>query len=109
MAKKKFEEEEEDDEIVDDEEEEEEFEEGKFVCRLCNKETTLGEGDDMIMLCDNCTEKYQINMDKVWEDFDNEKILEENLKKFDLTPYMKKKPGAGPAKKTTKATGPKKN
>ena len=102
MAKKKLEEEEEEEDEFDVEDEEE-FEEEKFICRVCNKPTTLGEGDDMILLCDLCTEKFQINVDKIWDDYDAEKILEENLKKFDLTPYMKKKPGA-----SKKTTGPKK-
>jgi len=35
----------------------------------------VDEGNDMILLCDNCSEKY--NMDKVWDDFDAEKIPEE--------------------------------
>jgi hypothetical protein len=106
MAKKKIEEDEEDDDIVDDEEEEDDFEEGRFVCRVCNKETTLGEGDDMILVCDNCADKYDIDIDKIWAAYDAEKILDEQLKTFDLTPYMKKKPGAG---KKTSTAAPKKS
>ncbi len=105
MPKKVVDEDEEEEEVID--EEEEELKDGSFVCRVCNKETTMGEGDDMILLCDNCQDKYDINIDKIWEDFDAEKILEENLKKFDITPYMKKKPGA--AKKSTAAAGAKKS
>ena len=77
----------------DDEEEEfeddDEFEESSFKCRSCGKDTLFGEGDDMILLCDDCLEKY--DEDKIWDDFDNEKILEENLKSFNLTPYLLKK------------------
>ena len=100
MAKKKIEEEEEEEDFED--EEDDDFEEGSFTCRLCKKDTTLGEGDDMILVCDDCVDKYEINVDKIWEDYDNEKILEEKLASFDLEPYMKKKAAK---KATAKKTG----
>lgn len=96
MAKKKpIEEEEENFDDVNEDADDEPEEEEKFKCRVCNKMTTVDEGDDMILLCDNCSEKY--NIDKIWDDFDAEKIPEEKLKSFDLTPYLLK-PKAGKKK-----------
>ena len=54
----------------------EEVEEDKFTCRVCGKETGVDESDHMILICDKCAEKYDV--DKIWTDFDNDKILEEN-------------------------------
>ncbi|QEE18088.1 hypothetical protein DSAG12_03926 [Promethearchaeum syntrophicum] len=70
-------------------EEEEEFVENKFICRDCKKTVEYGEGDDMILLCDDCLELY--NQDKIWKDFDKEKIKEEDLKTFELAPYLNPK------------------
>ena len=78
----------------------EEVEEDKFTCRVCGKETGVDEGDDMILICDKCAEKYDV--DKIWNDFDNEKILEENLKLFDLAPYaLNKAPKKNSGKKSS--------
>ena len=102
MAKKKLEEEEEE-EDSEEEEEDDDFEEGSFTCRLCKKTTTLGEGDDLILVCDDCVDKNELNIDKIWEDYDHEKILEEKLASFDLEPYMKKNAAKkATAKKTVK-------
>jgi hypothetical protein len=84
MAKKKIEEEEEDEEVIEDEEDDT-LDEETFVCRVCHKNTNADEGDDLITICDNCADNFDI--DKIWADFDNEKILEENLKSFNLDPY----------------------
>ncbi len=93
--------------VVDDEEEDDdlEFEDDElddeyFTCRVCKKQTAMGDGDDLIMLCDDCSENYDI--DKIWEDFDDEKILEENLTKFDLSQYILKKAPKKAAKKPAK-------
>ncbi|MHA1473690.1 MAG: hypothetical protein ACTSQ5_00745 [Promethearchaeota archaeon] len=42
------------DEEEEEIEEEEEYIEKKFKCRDCKKEVEYGEGDDMILLCDDC-------------------------------------------------------
>ncbi len=70
-------------------EKEEEFVEKKFKCRDCQTEVEYGEGDDMILLCDDCLELY--NIDKVWKDYDKGKINDDNLKTFDLIPYLNPK------------------
>ena len=72
-----------------EEEEEEEFVEKKFKCRDCQTDVEYGEGDDMILLCDDCLELY--NEDKVWKDYDKGKINDDNLKTFDLIPYLNPK------------------
>jgi len=98
MAKKKEEFEDEDDEEEDlDDEEEDDFEEEKFTCRVCKKQVTVDEGEDNFALCDNCAKNFDV--EKIWADFDNEKILEENLKTFDLEKYRLKP--KEPKKKTT--------
>ena len=88
-AKKKVEEEFEDE--IDEEEdfEDDSIEEETFVCRVCKKEKNVDEGDDYVLLCDDCQEDY--NMDKLWSDFDRGLITEENLKSVDLTKYKLKK------------------
>ena len=70
-------------------EEEEEYTEKKFKCRDCKKEVEYGEGDDMILLCDDCLELYK--EDKIWKDYDKGKIKDDNLKTFDLIPYLNPK------------------
>lgn len=88
-------EEEYDDDLIDDipedelEEETEYFNEEKFKCRVCGKETTVDNGDDLVLICDNCQEKY--NMDKLWNDFDAGRISEDQLKTVDLTKYKNKR------------------
>ena len=77
------------DEEEEDIEEEEEYIEKKFKCRDCKKTVEYGEGDDMILLCDDCLELY--NEDKIWKDFDKGKIKEEDLKTFELAPYLNPK------------------
>jgi len=90
MAKKKddYEEEEFEEEEFEDEDEDE-LEEVSFKCRVCGKEVTLEEGDDYLLLCDNCASNYDI--DKIWDDFDAGKIEEEELSKIDLNQYKLKK------------------
>ena len=86
---------------IDDEaeeaEEEDEFEEDTFTCRLCGKETELGDGDDHILVCDHCAESY--DLDRFWKDFDDDKITEEELKTIDLSPYLDAKKAAKKAAK----------
>ena len=83
MGKKK-------EEIEDEEEyEDDEFEEDSFTCRECKGTAVLGEGDDMLLLCEDCMEKY--DTDKLWEDFDDGKIDEEDLPTIDLAKYAFKK------------------
>jgi hypothetical protein len=79
---------------VVEEEEEEDFEddsieEESFSCRECKSNVEMGQGDDMISLCDDCMEKY--NVDKIWKQYDAGKIEDDDLKTFDLTPYLLKK------------------
>ncbi|MHA1338533.1 MAG: hypothetical protein ACTSRZ_02905 [Promethearchaeota archaeon] len=84
MAKKKIDYEEED--IEEDYDEfDDELEEIKFKCRVCGKEVTLEDGDDYLLLCDECAENYDV--DKIWDDFDAGKIEEEELSKIDLEKY----------------------
>lgn len=89
MAKKKPVEEEVEESDEEEEGEDDSIPEETFVCRVCKKNITADQGDDMIAICDDCASGYDV--DKIWEDFDKEKILEENLKKFNLEPYMLKK------------------
>ena len=77
------------DEEEEEIEEEEEFVEKKFKCRDCQTDVEYGEGDDMILLCDDCLELY--NEDKIWKDYDKGKINDNNLKTFDLIPYLNPK------------------
>lgn len=56
-----------------------------FKCRNCGKQFRLGEGDDLIRLCESCETKFDV--DRIWDDYDEEKISEEELDKFDLEPY----------------------
>jgi len=74
------------------EEEEEDFDEEFkdendeiFKCRVCGKNFTYIDGDDYILVCDDCAENY--NMDQIWGDYDTGKIREEDLTKFDLKKY----------------------
>ena len=78
-----------DEEEEEEIEEEEEYIEKKFKCRDCQKEVEYGEGDDMILLCDDCLELY--NEDKIWKDYDKGKIKDDTLKTFDLIPYLNPK------------------
>ncbi len=77
------------DEVEIEEEVEEEFVEKTFKCRDCGETIEFGNGDDMIHLCDDCLELYK--EDKIWKDFDNGKIKEDDLQSFDLTPYLNPK------------------
>jgi len=70
-------------------EDEEEIVENKFICRDCKKTVDYGEGDDLILLCDDCLELY--NEDKIWKDYDKGKINDNDLKTFELTPYLNPK------------------
>ena len=70
-------------------EEEEEYIEKKFKCRDCQEEVEYGEGDDMILLCDDCLELY--NEDKIWKAYDQGKIKDDTLKTFNLIPYLNPK------------------
>lgn len=80
------------DEVDEDEFEDDEFEEDTFTCRDCHQKTEYGEGDDMLLLCDNCIDNY--NIDKIWDEFDDGKIDEEELATIDLSKYaLKKKKG----------------
>lgn len=74
-----------DEEVIDDDE----FEEETFTCRICGAEAFIGDGDDMLLLCDKCYDKYDV--DKIWEDFDDGKIEEDELTTIDLSKYLIKK------------------
>jgi len=92
--KEEDEEDEDDDDFFDlDDDEQDEDEPEYFTCRVCKEQTDIDEGDDMILLCDKCAERYDI--DKLWNDFDHELILEENLKTFDLNKYLLKPVNCG--------------
>ena len=66
-----------------DEEIEEEDE--TFECRVCNKEVTHEDGDDNLLICDSCAEKY--NLEKIWDDYEADRLSEDDLRTCDLTPY----------------------
>ena len=71
--------------------EEEDFEDEDdeiFECRICGAEFTYLDGDDYILLCDQCAEDY--NMDQIWADFDIGKLKEADLKTVDLNQYKYK-------------------
>jgi hypothetical protein len=57
----------------------------EFQCRVCGKDCTHENGDDYVLLCDDCAENY--NMDKLWADWEEDKITEEELKTVDLNKY----------------------
>lgn len=72
-------------EIEDDDDFEDEF----FNCRDCKKRTEMGDGDDVLLLCDKCLKKY--DEEKIWEDFEADIIEEEELSTVDLKKYLIKK------------------
>ena len=82
MSPKKKSEEELEEEYDEDEELEEDEE---FECRVCRKTFTHEELDDNLMICDICAEKY--NVEKIWNDFESDKIPEDELTTFDLSKY----------------------
>ncbi len=89
---------------VDEEEgdEEEQFEddtpeEEKFKCRVCGKTVDADEGDDLINVCDNCAAGY--DLDKLWDEYDDGKISDAELKTVDLSKYIMKKAPKKAAKK----------
>ncbi len=91
-----------DEEKEADEEEEEEFEddtpeEEKFTCRVCKKTVDADEGDDLINVCDNCAAGY--DLDKLWDEYDDGKISDAELKTVDLAKYISKKAPKKAAKK----------
>lgn len=94
MGKKKVEDDDEGaDEEVDEEEDgefddEEDFEEEPFTCRMCNKQTLIGDGDDIVAVCDTCLQF--LDEDKIWDDYDNGVIADEELKTFDFMKYLSK-------------------
>ena len=77
----------------DDEEEDEEFEDSDeddtFVCRLCKKTVDVGDGEETFALCDRCARDY--DLDKMWDDLDNEVISEHQAKTMNLDRYRKRK------------------
>ena len=93
MAKKKNSKEDndlmnEDLEKEEDDSESEEFKEEEFNCRACSKVVDGTLGDDLIQLCDECAENY--NVDKIWSEFDQGTIEEDDLKNLDLKKYLLK-------------------
>ncbi|MHA1727728.1 MAG: hypothetical protein ACTSWY_03235 [Promethearchaeota archaeon] len=77
------------DDYDDEEEDDEEYDEDEvFKCRVCKKEFSLDDGDDFVLICDDCSEKY--NMDQIWNDYDSGKIPEEEIETFDLKKYLLK-------------------
>jgi hypothetical protein len=71
------------------EEDEEEFEEDTFTCRICRKECEFGEGDDLILVCDECAPDY--DFDKLWDAYEEGEIGDDELPIIDLDPYLIKK------------------
>ena len=92
MAKKKNSKE--DNDLIDensdeeDDSESEEFKEEEFKCRVCGNLVDGTLGDDLIQLCDECAENY--NVDKIWSEFDKGIIEEDELKNLDLKKYLLK-------------------
>jgi CRISPR/Cas system-associated protein Cas10 (large subunit of type III CRISPR-Cas system) len=76
-----------------DESPEGEEEEDTFVCRLCGKAVDVGDGEETFALCDRCASQYDI--DKMWDDLDDEKISEHQAKTINLGQYRKRR---GPPK-----------
>ncbi len=79
-----------------DEEEEDtggDEEEDTFQCRLCGKTTDVGDGEETFALCDRCARDY--DLDKMWDDLDDEVISEHQAKTMNLDRYRKRK---GPPK-----------
>lgn len=79
------------DEDGEEEYEDEDFEDEDdevYQCRVCGREFTYRDGDDYILICDDCAENY--NMDQIWSDFDSDKLKEEDLKTVDLKKYKYK-------------------
>ena len=72
----------------DDDSDLEEFKEEEFNCRVCGNLVDGTLGDDLIQLCDECAENY--NVDKIWSEFDKEIIEEDELKNLDLKKYLLK-------------------
>ena len=66
-------------------EDEELQEEEEYICRVCKKEFTHDDGDDNLMICDPCAEKYDI--EKIWDDYEADKITLPELTKIDLSKY----------------------
>ena len=69
------------------EDDEPEFVEKIFVCRMCKEKTELGEGDDHLIICLKCEDKYSKAVEKVWDNYDAGKITDEELKTVDLKTY----------------------
>ena len=72
----------------DDDSDLEEFKEEEFNCRVCGNLVDGTLGDDLIQLCDECAENY--NVDKIWSEFDKGIIEEDELKNLDLKKYLLK-------------------
>lgn len=72
----------------DDNSELEEFKEEEFKCRVCGGVFDNTLGDDLIQLCDECAENY--NIDKIWSEYDKGIIKEDELKNLDLKKYLLK-------------------
>ena len=70
---------------IEEEFEDDTIEEDTFECRFCGKETPSDEGDDYLLICDDCGESYDI--DKIWADFDSGKITEEELPTINMDKY----------------------
>jgi hypothetical protein len=89
------------DEDAEDEEEGEETEEtdegdeedDTFICRICKKTVDVGDGEETFALCDRCARDYDI--DKMWDDLDDEVISEHQAKTINLDRYRKRR---GPPK-----------
>jgi cobalamin biosynthesis protein CobT len=74
-------------------EDEGEDEDDTFTCRLCGKTIDVGDGEETFALCDHCAKDYDI--DKMWDDFDNEIITGSNARTVSLDKYRLRK---GPQK-----------
>lgn len=77
----------------EEEESEGDEEEDTFTCRLCGKTVDVGDGEETFALCDHCARDYDI--DKMWDDLDDEVISEHQAKTVSLDRYRKRK---GPPK-----------
>ncbi|HMF31630.1 MAG TPA: hypothetical protein VKK79_09460 [Candidatus Lokiarchaeia archaeon] len=98
MPKDDEEERQDEDHAEEDEEDEEsagedEDEDDTFTCRLCGKTIDVGDGEETFALCDRCAKDFDV--DKMWDDFDNEIITGSNAKTVSLDKYRLRK---GPPK-----------
>lgn len=56
-----------------------------IFCRVCGYGFDDTTGQPILLICDNCSKDF--NIDKIWEDINNNLISEEEMESFDLEKY----------------------